>query len=65
MKMKRKAVKRRKSKTMPGIIDFSFDDTQYQIDTNRRKVYRNWVEVETSRTFLIMGAYSSSQVQAK
>jgi hypothetical protein len=50
---------------MPGIIDFSFDDTQYQIDTNRRKVYRNWVEVETSRTFLIMGAYSSSQVQAE
>jgi hypothetical protein len=65
MKMKRKAVKRRKSNTMPGVIDFSFDDTQYQIDTNRRKVYRNWVEVETSRTFLIMGAYSSSQVQAE
>ena len=64
MKKTRKTAKRGQSKVSNGMVDFSFGDTQYQIDTNRRKVYHKWVEVETSRTFLIMGAYSNSQMQA-
>ncbi len=65
MKPTRKATKRRKSSTHTGMIDFNFDKTLYQIDTSRRKVYQNWVEVETSKTFLIMGAYSIAQVPAE
>jgi hypothetical protein len=64
MKTARKAAKKKQSKVSTGMVDFSFGDTEYQIDTNRRKVYHKWIEVETSRTFLIMGAYSNSQVQA-
>jgi hypothetical protein len=65
MKTTRKAAKKSQSKVSTGMIDFSYGNTQYQIDTNRRKVYHKWVEVETSRTFLIMGAFSSSQLQVQ
>ena len=62
----RKAKKKpRKTAGATGMIDFNFGETQYQIDTSRKKVFRNWIEVETAKTFLIMGAYSSSQAQAK
>jgi hypothetical protein len=47
------------------MIDFSFGDTLYQIDPNRRKVYHRWVEVETAKTSLIMGAYSHAAATAK
>jgi hypothetical protein len=56
----------RKPKKNPyGMIDFSFGDTQYQIDMNRRKVYCRFIEVETSKTSLIMGAYNVALAQAK
>ncbi len=48
-----------------GMIDFNFGNTSYQIDTTRRKVYHRWVEVETAKTFLIMGAFSTSQAPVK
>jgi len=64
MKTTRKAAKK-KSKGYIGMVDFNFGNTQYQIDTNRRKVYHKWIEVETSRTFLIMGAFSHSQASAQ
>jgi hypothetical protein len=66
MKPKAKSSKVRKAKKNPfGMIDFSFGNTLYQIDTNRRKVYHRWIEVETSKTSLIMGAYSTTQVAVK
>jgi len=46
-------------------VCFNFGNASYQIDPNRRKVYQRWVEVETARTFLIMGAWGQSQAQAK
>ena len=55
--MKRRTEKR--STTEPGIVEFAYDNTSYQIDTKRRKVYRKWVEVESARTYLIMSAWSS------
>ncbi|HET8948096.1 MAG TPA: hypothetical protein VFQ07_14055 [Candidatus Polarisedimenticolia bacterium] len=56
----------RKPKKNPyGMIDFSFGDTKYQIDTNRRKVYYRFIEVETSKTSLIMGAFNMALAQAK
>ena len=65
MKTTRKGKKRTKSGGKNGMIDFNFGETLYQIDPNRKKVYHKWVEVETSKTFQIIGAYSSAQVQAK
>ena len=48
-----------------GMIEFNFGNILYQIDPTRRKVYHRWVEVETAKTSLIMGAYSGTQAQAK
>ena len=48
-----------------GMINFNFGNTSYQIDPTRRKVYHRWVEVETAKTFLIMGAFSTAQAQTK
>ena len=42
-----------------GIVEFAYDNTSYQIDTQRRKVYRKWIEVESARTYLIMSAWSA------
>jgi hypothetical protein len=66
MKRKSKTPSVRKpAKKSFGMIDFSFGNTLYQIDPTKRKVYHRWVEVETAKTSLIMGAYSSAQPQAK
>ena len=54
----KKTVQRR-SGQVPTIVDFDYDNTRYQIDTQRRKVYRKWVEVESARTYLIMSAWSA------
>lgn len=66
MKAKARSRGARKPRKNPyGMIDFSFGDTLYQIDPNRRKVYHRWVEVETAKTSLIMGAYSHAAATAK
>ncbi|HYV17696.1 MAG TPA: hypothetical protein VFC25_01550 [Verrucomicrobiae bacterium] len=64
---KTKTVKaaRKPKKNTYGMVDFSFGDTSYQIDTNRRKVYYRFIEVETRKTSLIMGAYNVALAQAK
>lgn len=65
MKTKTKVRAARKPRKNPyGMIDFSFGDIQYQIDPTRRKVYHRWVEVETSKTSLIMGAFTTSAAVA-
>ena len=56
---------RKPKKNSYGMVDFSFGDTSYQIDTNRRKVYYRFIEVETSKTSLIMGAYTTALAAAK
>ncbi len=63
--MKKKAPGRKSGVKQDGMIDFTFGSTSYQINPSRRKVYHRWVEVETAKTFLIMGAWNQSQVQAK
>jgi hypothetical protein len=66
MKPKSKARGARKSRKNPyGMIEFNFDNTLYQIDPTRRKVYRRWIEVETAKTSLIFGAYASTVPIAK
>ena len=62
--MKKKTRNRKGKSKQNGMIDFEFGNVSYQIDPGRRKVYHRWVEVETSKTFLIMGAYNHTQVQS-
>ena len=67
-KTKRKAaVTSRKvsSKQPDRMVDFHYANISYQIDPTRRKVYQRWVEVETARTCLIMGAWTQLQAQEK
>jgi hypothetical protein len=64
-RMKKKPQSRKPAAKKFGMIDFNFGDTSYQIDPSRRKVYHRWVEVETAKTFLIMGAWTQTQAQAK
>lgn len=58
-------VARKPKKNPYGMIDFSFGNMQYQIDMNRRKVYHRFIEVETAKTSLIMGAYTTALAQVK
>ncbi|HMC82983.1 MAG TPA: hypothetical protein VKL61_07100 [Candidatus Polarisedimenticolia bacterium] len=50
---------RKRSTQAQPIVDFDYNNTNYQIDTQRRKVYRQWIEVESARTYLIMSAWSA------
>jgi hypothetical protein len=48
-----------KAESAGRIVDFAYDNTSYQIDPQRRKVYRKWIEVESARTYLIISAWSA------
>ena len=67
MKMKKKPAAGRKSSSKPvnGMISFNYANISYQIDPTRRKVYRQWIEVETAKTSLIMGAWTLTRPQEK
>lgn len=57
----RRAVSKRqkKAKGINPIVSFQFEDQNYQIDPERKQVYRNWVSVESAKTFLVINAWSS------
>lgn len=64
--MKRKAGGARKSAGRKnGMVDFNYANVSYQIDPARRKVYHRWIEVETAKTCLIIGAWNHSLTPAK
>ena len=68
MKKARKVTGRPKTsvrKPSHGMIDFSYANISYQIDPTRRKVYHRFIEVETSKTCLIMGAWAQTQAPLK
>ena len=67
MRMKKKAAvgKRQSARISNGMVDFNYANVSYQIDPTRRKVYHQWIEVETAKTCLIMGAWSQTRVQEK
>lgn len=60
--MPRKRVQQAASES--PIITFQFEERTYQIDPNRRKVYRRFVEIETSKAALIFSNWRSQQVLA-
>ncbi len=43
-----------------SFVDFQVDDATYQIDPLRKKVYRRFVEVETSRASQIMADFAGT-----
>ena len=55
--MKTSRGKKAKTKTVPSMVDFRFKDIEYQIDPERRRVYRDWVTVESAKTFIIFSAW--------
>jgi len=46
------------------IVTFQFQDRTYQIDPGRKKVYRRFVEIETSKAAEIFSTWRSAQVSA-
>jgi hypothetical protein len=58
--MARPASKKRKKADLDPMVNFRYQDVDYQIDPERRQVYRNWVSVNTARTFLIMSAWAAA-----
>jgi hypothetical protein len=46
------------------IVDFDFGDRTYQIDTTRQRVYRSFVEIETSKAVEIFSSWRSQNAQA-
>jgi hypothetical protein len=48
----------------PKIVSFDFENRTYQIDPNLRKVYRSFVEIETSRASTILQVWRSQATTA-
>lgn len=51
--------------TTPGpMVEYTFDQRVYQIDAERRKVYRRFVEIETAKAMEILVTWRATQAQA-
>ena len=58
---------KRKTKKETGpvkIVDFDFQDRTYQIDPAKQKVYRRFVEIETSKAFEIFTVWRGQNAGA-
>ena len=55
---------RKSEPTAIKIVNFDFEDRTYQIDLGRKKVYRRFVEIETSKAFEILSIWRSQHVSA-
>ena len=47
---------------VPTFVNFNFEDRTYQIDPDMRKVYRRFVEIETSKAATILAVWRSEVV---
>jgi hypothetical protein len=45
---------------VPGLVSFSYHDVAYEIDANRSKVYRRFIEIEKSRQLSILNAFRTT-----
>lgn len=50
----------KKVEPTPPIVSFRCDDRTYQIDPDRKRVYRAFVEIETARAVEIYSRWRSS-----
>jgi hypothetical protein len=55
---------RKKADPITGVLNFNVDDRIYQIDPNRRKVYRSFVEIETSKAMEIYSLWRAKVANA-
>jgi len=46
------------------VVNFQFENRTYQIDPDRQKVYRRFVEIETSKAFEIFSTWRSQNATA-
>ena len=46
-----------KTLTPPTIVSFDFENRTYQIDADQKKVYRKFVEIETSKASTILSVW--------
>ena len=51
-------------KEVTPIVSFEFQDRTYQIDPGQKKVYRRFVEIETSRAMEIFTVWRTRSVSA-
>jgi hypothetical protein len=59
------ARKRNKASVEPTpIVNFTFQDRIYQIDPGRKKVYRRFVEIETSKASEIFSIWRAQRLTA-
>jgi hypothetical protein len=59
------ARKRIKANAEPTpIVNFTFQDRIYQIDEGRKKVYRRFVEIETSKASEIFSIWRAQRLTA-
>lgn len=49
-----------KDEPVVKIVDYSFGTQTYQIDPDRQKVYRRFVEIETGRASTIFASWRAS-----
>jgi hypothetical protein len=49
-----------KVESKPKVIEYSFGTQTYQIDPERHKVYRRFVEIETGRASTIFASWRAS-----
>ena len=47
-----------------GFVSFNFQDSTYQIDLERRKVYKSWVEVHRSKELAVISAFRAASPAA-
>jgi hypothetical protein len=47
-----------------GVVDFEFERRTYQIDPRHKKVYRRFVEIETSKAAEIFSLWRAQAIQA-
>ncbi len=56
--------KKRSLAAAPAFVSFDFENRTYQIDTEQRKVYRRFVEIETSKAAHILSMWRAQVVTA-
>jgi len=56
------STKKTKASVQPKVrvVDYSFGSRTYQIDTERHKVYRQFVEIESARASTIFASWRAS-----
>jgi hypothetical protein len=54
--------KRQLPSVVTPIVDFDFQNRTYQIDADRKKVYRRFVEIETSKASEILSTWRAQHV---